>query len=180
MLSSLPRYDVVTIKTTRDIRAQTRLIKIEGIDNVDDLAYFNDTESDQMADRNSKRSPVNQRVLFVLKRTKYLKAICHWVCKNTRKGMACNVCELTPALIAELIQDMTTEASKEDSDSTLYYPEVFTATDYRNWIKKVKKYLDSRTGRVYSRHLGSLVRNAAIQRRQPRSIPSLQGSVDQD
>jgi hypothetical protein len=32
---------------------------------------------------------------------------------------------------------MTTRgASKKDSDSKLYYPEEFVATDYKNWIKK--------------------------------------------
>ena len=131
----------------RDIPAQTRLIEFEGIDDVDDLANYTDTEIDQMADRNSKRNPVNQRIQFGLKRTKYLKAVCHWVRKNIREGVACNVRELTPALIAELIQDMTTKASKKDSDSKLYYPEAFTATDYKNWIKKVENYLDSRTGK---------------------------------
>lgn len=43
----------------RDIPAQTRLIEFEGIDDVDDLANYTDTEIDQMADRNSKRNPVN-------------------------------------------------------------------------------------------------------------------------
>ena len=122
----------------RVIPAQSRLIEFEGINDVDDLANYTGTEIDQMPDRNSKRSPINQRVQFGLKRTKYLKAICHWVRKKTREGVGCSVRELTPALIAELIQDMTTKASKEDSDSKLYYPESFTATDYKNWIKKSK------------------------------------------
>ena len=38
-------------------------------------------------------------------------------------------------------------ASKKDGDSKLYYPEAFVATDYKNWIKKVENYLDSRTGK---------------------------------
>lgn len=50
-------------------------------------------------------------------------------------------------MIAELIQDMTVSASKKDSDSKLYYPEAFSATDYKNWIIKVENYLDSRTGK---------------------------------
>lgn len=75
----------------RDIPSQTRLIEFEGIDEVEDLANYTDTEIEQMADRNSKRNPANQRVQFGLKRTKYLKAICHWVCKNIREGANCNV-----------------------------------------------------------------------------------------
>jgi hypothetical protein len=37
--------------------------------------------------------------------------------------------ELTPALIANLIQDMIKKGSKKDSDSKLNYPEAFVATD---------------------------------------------------
>ena len=29
----------------------------------------------------------------------------------------------------------------------MYYPDAFTANDYKNWIKKVENYLDSRTGK---------------------------------
>lgn len=131
----------------RDVAAQTRLIEFEGIDDVNDLANYTDTEIDQMADRNSKRNPVAQRVQFGLKRTKYFKAVCYWVKKNVREGIECDVRELTPALIADLIQEMTTKAAKKDADSKLYYPEAFVATDYKNWIKKVENYLDSRTGK---------------------------------
>ena len=42
---------------------------------------------------------------------------------------------------------MTAQAAKRDGDSKLYYPEAFVATDYKNWIKKVENYLDSRTGK---------------------------------
>ena len=131
----------------RDIPSQTRLIEFEGIDDVEDLANYTDTEIDQMADRNSKRTPNAQRVQFGLKRTKYLKAVCYWARKNVREGMMSDVRELTPALIAELIQAMSTKAAKKDSDAKLYYPEAFVATDYKNWIKKVENYLDSRTGK---------------------------------
>lgn len=131
----------------RDLLAQTRLIEFEGIDEVEDLANYTDGEIDQMADRNSKRTPVAQRVQFGLKRTKYFKAVCHWVRKNVREGIPCNVCELTPLLIADLIQEMTTLAAKKEGDSKLYYPEAFVATDYKNWIKKVENYLDLRTGK---------------------------------
>lgn len=131
----------------RDIPSQTRLIEFEGIDDVDDLANYTDTEIDQMADRNSKRSPAAQRVQFGLKRTKYLKAVCHWVRRNAREGLTSDVRELTPILIADLIQDMVTQAAKGLGDAKLYYPEAFVATDYKNWIKKVENYLDSRTGK---------------------------------
>ena len=131
----------------RDVPSQTRLIEFEGIDDIDDLANYTDAKLDQMADRNSKRNPANQRVQFGFKRTKYLKAVCYWVRKNIREGLAYNVRELTPALITNLIQDMTAMASKKDGDSKLYYPEAFVATDYKNWIKKVENYLDLRTGK---------------------------------
>ena len=61
----------------RNIPSQTRLIEFEGINKVDDLANYTDMEIDQMAYRNSKRSPAAQHVQFGLKRTKYLKAVCH-------------------------------------------------------------------------------------------------------
>jgi hypothetical protein len=55
-----------------DLLAQTRLIDFEGIDEVEDLANYTDSEIDQMADHNSSKStPVAQRIQFGLKRTKY-------------------------------------------------------------------------------------------------------------
>jgi hypothetical protein len=55
--------------------------------------------------------------------------------------------QLSPVLIADLIQDMVSKINKRDSDSKLYYPQAFVATDYENWIKKVEYYLDLRTGK---------------------------------
>jgi len=55
------RY-VLHVCGLRDIPSQTRLIEFEGIENVEDLANYTDTELDTMADRNSKRSPAAQRV----------------------------------------------------------------------------------------------------------------------
>jgi hypothetical protein len=52
-----------------------------------------------------------------------LKAVCHWVTKNVREGIPRDVRELTPAIIADLIQDMVTKAAKKDSDLKVYYPE---------------------------------------------------------
>ena len=150
MFPDVPNHEiryVLHVCGLRDIPSQSRLIEFEGIDEVGDLANYTDTEIDQMADRNSKRSPQNQRVQFGLKRTKYLKAVCHWVRKNVREGVPCDVRQLSTALISELIQDMLNKASKKDSDSKLYYPEAFVANDYKNWIKKVENYLDSRTGK---------------------------------
>lgn len=131
----------------RDIPSQTRLIEFEGIENVEDLANYTDNEIDAMADRNSKRSPAATRVQMGLARTKALKAITHWVRKKIREGADCDLLELTPALIAQLIMEINATAGKRDSDSKLYYPDSFSATDYKNWIKKVENYLDSRTGK---------------------------------
>ena len=140
------RY-VLHVCGLRELPAQTRLIEFEGIETVEDLANYTDAELDAMADRNSKRSPVNQRVNMGLARTKSLKAITHWVRKKIREGSPCELRELTPQLIAELIGEINTKASKKDSDSKLYYPDAFSANDYKNWIKKVENYLDSRTGK---------------------------------
>ena len=131
----------------RDIPSQTRLIEFEGIENVEDLANYTDSEIDTMADRNSKRTPTAMRVQMGLQRTKTLKAITHWVRKRNREGVTCNLQELNQPLIAELIMEINSITGKRDSDSKLYYPDAFTATDYKNWIKKVENYLDSRTGK---------------------------------
>jgi hypothetical protein len=100
-----------------------------------------------MADRNSKRTPKNTRVQMGLARTKALKAITHWVRKKLREGVDCNLQELNQELISDLIREINEKAGKRDADSKLYYPDPFSATDYRNWIKKVENYLDSRTGK---------------------------------
>jgi hypothetical protein len=130
----------------RDISSQTRIIDYEGLENVNDLANYTDAELDTMADRNSKRTPFNTRVQMGLARTKTLKAITLWVRKKVREGVACDLHELTPALIADLIREMG--VAKKDTDNKLYYPDTFVASDYKNWIKKVENYLDARTGKA--------------------------------
>ena len=101
-----------------------------------------------MADCNSKRTPANTWIQFGLARTKTLKAIAHWVRKKSREGVNCDLRELTPEYIAELILEMNAEAGKDRADLKLYYPDAFTANDYKNWIKKVTNYLDSRAGKA--------------------------------
>jgi hypothetical protein len=131
----------------RDVPSQTRLIEYEGIENVTDLANYTDAEIDTMADRNSKRTPNNTRVQMGLARTKALKAITHWVRKKLREGVDCDLQELNQELIGDLIREINEKSGKKDADSKLYYPDPFSATDYKNWIKKVENYLDSRTGK---------------------------------
>jgi hypothetical protein len=63
----------------QDIQAQTRLIEYEGIEEVDQLAIYDDKEIESMADRNSKRTPAATRIQFGMARTKTMKAIAHWV-----------------------------------------------------------------------------------------------------
>jgi hypothetical protein len=140
------RY-VLHVCGLRELPAQTRLIDYEGIETVEDLANYTDAELDAMADRNSKRTPPNMRVNMGLARTKALKAITHWVRKKIREGAPCDLRELTPELIAELIGEINAKAARKDADSKLYYPDAFVANDYKNWIKKVENYLDSRTGK---------------------------------
>ena len=55
--------------------------------------------------------------------------------------------KLTQPKIAELIHELNASKGKKDSNSKLYYPDSFTSTGYKNWIKKVENYLDSRTGK---------------------------------
>ena len=50
--------------------------------------------------------------------------------------------------MAKLIREMTVAKTGKGSDSKLYYPEAFNAADYKNWIKKVSNYLDSRKGKA--------------------------------
>jgi hypothetical protein len=56
--------------------------------------------------------------------------------------------ELNDAFIATLIREMSLVAEEKSTDSKLYYPEAFNASDYKNWIKKVTNYLDSRKGKA--------------------------------
>jgi hypothetical protein len=96
------RY-VLHICGIRDIPSQTKIIELECIDEVDDLAIYEDPEIDHTADRSLKRTNANKRVQFGLKRrTKYLKAVCHWVRKNRRESLPNDVRMLTPALVADL------------------------------------------------------------------------------
>ena len=118
----------------RDIPSQTRLIEFEGIESVEDLANYTDSELENMADRNSTRTPVASRVQMGLQRTKTLKAITHWVRKRICEGAECDLCLLNQNLIAELIMEINAAAGKKNADPKLYYPDAFSATDYKNWI----------------------------------------------
>jgi hypothetical protein len=100
-----------------------------------------------MADRNSKRSPAAARVQMGLARTKKLKAVKFWISKKLRENAACDLTELNEHLIAELIREMSLAKSDKDTDGKLYYPDVFNPSDYKNWMKKVSNYLDSKKGK---------------------------------
>ena len=146
-LEHQPMRYVLHVCGLRDIPSQTRLIEYEGLENIEDLAHYTDSELDTMADRNSKRSPTPTRVQMGLARTKKLKAVKVWISKKLRENAACDLMELTEPLIAKLIQEMSLTKSDKDSDGKLYYPDVFNASDYKNWIKKVSNYLDSKKGK---------------------------------
>jgi hypothetical protein len=115
----------------RDIPSQSCLIELEGIELVEDLANYKDSEIDAMADRNSKRTPANTRIQFGLARTKNHKAITHWVRKKPCEGLTCDLRELTPELISALIMEINANIGKKESDSKLYYPDSFVASDYK-------------------------------------------------
>jgi hypothetical protein len=128
--------------------SKTRLIDYEGIKEVDQLAIYDDKEIESMADCNAKRTPAATRIQFGMARTKALKAIVHWVCKKSREGVNCDLRELTPAFISELILELNADAGKDKVDFKLYYPDAFASNNYKNWIKKVTNYLDSRMGKA--------------------------------
>lgn len=147
-LEHQPMRYVLHVCGLRDIPSQTRLIEYEGIETVEELANYTDNELDTMADRNSKRSPANLRVMMGLSRTKKLKAVKFWINKKLREDAPCDLMELTDDKIAQLIREMALVKTDKESDSKLYYPEAFNASDYKNWIKKVANYLDSRKGKA--------------------------------
>jgi hypothetical protein len=145
------RY-VLHVCGLRDIPSQTRPIEFEGIENVKDLANYTDNELDAMADRNSKCTPTAMHDVQMGLQTKTLKAITHWVRKKNREGALCDLQEPNQTLNSELIMEINSSAGKRDADSKLHYPDPFSTTDYKNWIKnwikKVEDYLDSRTGKA--------------------------------
>jgi hypothetical protein len=147
-LEHQPMRYVLHVCGLRNIPSQTRLIEYEGLETVEELANYTDNELDTMADRNSKRSPANTRVLMGLARTKKLKAVKFWINKKLREDAPCDLMELNDAKIAQLIREMSLTKGEKGSDSKLYYPDAFNASDYKNWIKKVSNYLDSRKGKA--------------------------------
>ena len=125
------RYDLCLCRF-RDIPSQNRLIEYEGIELVESLANDDDKEIDKMADRNSNRIPAATRVQFGMARTKTVKAITHLVYKTNREGAKCDLCELTPGVITELISEIKNANKKEKGDSKLYYPNAFVANYFKN------------------------------------------------
>jgi hypothetical protein len=147
-LEHQPMRYVLRVCGLRDIPSQTRLIEYEGLETIEELANYTDSELDAMADRNSKRTPQNTRIQLGLARTKKLKAVKYWITKKLREDSPCDLVELNDAFIAGLIREMSLAAGEKSTDSKLYYPEAFNASDYKNWIKKVTNYLDSRKGKA--------------------------------
>ena len=147
-LQHQPMRYVLHVCGLRDIPSQTRLIEYEGLETIEELANYTDRELDTMADRNSKRSPQNTRIQLGLARTKKLKAVKYWITKKLRENAPCDLIELNDAFVATLIREMSLAAEEKYADSKLYYPEAFNASDYKNWIKKVANYLDSRKGKA--------------------------------
>ena len=135
-LEHQPMRYVLHVCGLRDIPSQTRLIEFEGLEEIEELANYTDAELDTMADRNSKRSPAATRVQMGLARTKKLKAVKFWINKKLRENAACDLTELTDALIGELIREMSLTKSDKDSDSKLYYPDAFNANDYKKLDQK--------------------------------------------
>ena len=131
-LEHQPMRYVLHVCGLRDIPSQTRLIEYEGLETVEELANYTDNELDAMADRNSKRSPVNTRVLMGLARAKKLKAVKFWINKKLREDAPCNLVELNNAKIAQLIREMSLTKGEKGSDSKLYYPDAFNASNYKN------------------------------------------------
>ena len=137
-LAHQPMRYVLHVCGLRDVPSQTRLIDFEGLETVEELAVYTDQELDAMADRNSKRSPAPTRVQMGLARTKKLKAVKFWINKKLREDAPCDLTELTDNFISELIREMSLTKSDKDSDSKLYYPDAFNASDYKNWIKRCR------------------------------------------
>ena len=55
-LEHQPMRFILHVCGLRDIPSQTRLMQYEGLESVEELANYTDSELDSMADRNSKRS----------------------------------------------------------------------------------------------------------------------------
>ena len=125
------------------------MIEYEGIEEVDQLAIYDNKEIESMAYCISKRTPANTRIKLGMARTKALEEIAHWVRKKSRKRVACDLHEVTPEFITELILALNADSVKDKADLTLYYPDTFIPSDYKNWVKKMtKNYLDSRMGKA--------------------------------
>ena len=116
-LEHQPMRYVLHVCGLRDIPSQTRLIEYEGLETVEELANYTDNELDTMADRNSKRSPANTRVLMGLACTKKLKAVKFWINKKLREDAPCDLMELNDAKIAQLIREMSLTKGEKESDS---------------------------------------------------------------
>ena len=141
-LEHQPMLYILHVCGLRDVPSQMQLIEFEGLENIEDLAHYTDGELDMMTDHNSKHSLAATRVQMGLSRTKKLKAVKFWISKKLRENAACDLTELTEPLIAELIREMSLVKSDKDANGKLYSPDVFNASDHKNWIKKVLNYLD--------------------------------------
>jgi hypothetical protein len=75
---------------------------------------YTDSEFDLlMADRNSKRTPVNAHVQMALATTKAPKAIAHVVHKKICEESDCDLLELTQPRVSELVKNEMNAAKRE-------------------------------------------------------------------
>lgn len=129
----------ITTEAMRD-----KLVDLEGLSSVHDLAQITDIEVDNMAKR-CKARPTAQRVSFGLVRIKKFKAVCFWAEKAKRAGKEPDVDELDAQKLMELVDEMNLEKD-EKSPSDKLYPDKFDPQKVKSWVMSFENYLDTQLG----------------------------------
>ncbi len=124
--------------------SKNKLIDLEGLSSIHDLAQISDVEVDNMAKRCEARQGPN-KVSFGLVRIKKFKAVTFWARKAKRAGKDLDVNELNAQKLSEWIDEMS--LMKEDKTaSDKLYPEKFNHQKFKSWALSFENYLDSKSG----------------------------------
>jgi hypothetical protein len=150
LLAEFPDLDqMLTMCGFTNAMDRARLINYERFASLDAFGDYTDTMIESMADKNEKRSPAANRVLFGIQRVLYVKAVSFWVRKQRREGIPVSIDNLNPDVINQMIQEMNLERSMEahaDEDK-VNQPGKFDPKNYVSWARSFENYLDSLRGK---------------------------------
>jgi hypothetical protein len=149
LLAAVPEVDQMLVMCGfTDALERARLVEYERFPSLDAFGDYTDSMIENMASRNEKRTPAASRIRFGIQRTLNIQAVCYWVRKQRREGIAVSIDNLNPDVIVEMTREMNLNLDRDkDKDDKLFQPGKFEPRKYITWARSFENYLDSLRGK---------------------------------